>query len=208
MSKFISRRDFLKGTAAGTATLAATSLFGSIFHAEDAAQGAALYTPGTYTATAKGIESDVTVTMTFDETSILEVTVDTSGETEGIGAGISDQMADAILAAQSAEVMLSAALPLHRMLSKRRLQAVSPRQRAKQHPRRKLRQRKQRMMMTGLAQNPRSVRSLRQKIMTSSSSAPVFPASARREPLPKKAAALRSLRRARPLTAVPVNSRF
>ena len=104
MSKFISRRDFLKGTAAGTATLAATSLFGSIFHAEDAAQGAALYTPGTYTATAKGIESDVTVTMTFDETSILEVTVDTSGETEGIGAGISDQMADAILAAQSAEV--------------------------------------------------------------------------------------------------------
>ena len=104
MSKFISRRDFLKGTAAGAATLAATSLLGGLASAEAVTEGAGLYTPGTYTAAAQGLESEVTVTMTFDETSILEVVVDTSGETEGIGAAIADQMAAQILDAQGAEV--------------------------------------------------------------------------------------------------------
>ena len=104
MSKLISRRDFLKGTAAGAASIAASSLLAGVIHAEEAGGAAAVYTPGTYTAAAAGIESDVTVTMTFDETSILEVVVDTSGETEGIGADIADQMAQQILDAQSAEV--------------------------------------------------------------------------------------------------------
>ena len=47
-----------------------------------------IYTPGTYSASAKGIGSDVTVTMTFDANSITDVAIDVSGETPGIGAAI------------------------------------------------------------------------------------------------------------------------
>lgn len=68
-----------------------------------AGQSATAYTPGTYTATAKGMESDVTVTCTFDETGITEVTADVSGETQGIGAAIGDMMVKRILEAQSDE---------------------------------------------------------------------------------------------------------
>ena len=57
------------------------------------------YTPGTYSATAKGIASDVTVTMTFDETSITDVQIDVSGETPDIGGKIGDEMSQKILAA-------------------------------------------------------------------------------------------------------------
>ena len=99
MAKYISRRDFLKGTAAGAlgAVLAGTHL--SAF-----AEEKGIYTPGTYSATAAGIESDVTVTMTFDANSIKEVLVDVSGETEGIGAAIGDTMVERVLAAQSGEI--------------------------------------------------------------------------------------------------------
>jgi uncharacterized protein with FMN-binding domain len=69
-----------------------------------AATGEAVYTPGTYTGTAQGIESEVTVTMTFSETAITDVVVDASGETESIGAAASDSLKDALLAAQNAEI--------------------------------------------------------------------------------------------------------
>ncbi|MCD8012620.1 MAG: FMN-binding protein [Lachnospiraceae bacterium] len=62
------------------------------------------YTPGTYTATAAGISSDVTVTITVDETNILSISCDVSGETESIGGVIGPEMIDQILAAQSADV--------------------------------------------------------------------------------------------------------
>ena len=62
------------------------------------------YTPGTYSATAKGIASDVTVTMTFDETSITDVVIDVAGETPDIGGAIGEDLAKAILDAQSADV--------------------------------------------------------------------------------------------------------
>ena len=65
---------------------------------------AAMYVPGTYTATAKGIESDVKVDVTVDESSITDIAVDVSGETAGIGADIGDQMVEKFLAAQSADV--------------------------------------------------------------------------------------------------------
>ncbi len=106
MSKFISRRDFLKGSAAGAATLAATTLFGGLAGAEAVTEGAegSLYTPGTYTASAKGLESDVTVTMTFDETSITDIVVDASGETKDIGAAAAEELASQLSAAQSAEI--------------------------------------------------------------------------------------------------------
>lgn len=56
------------------------------------AEGAA-YVPGTYSASSAGFHSDVTVTVTVDETSITEVTLDVSGETEGIGAAAGDALA-------------------------------------------------------------------------------------------------------------------
>ena len=99
--KDISRREFLKSMAATAAGAAAAGMFPAL---TAGAEEAAKYTPGTYTATAAGMESDVTVTMTFDETSITDVIVDVSGETEGVGAAIGDTMAEQILAAQSIDV--------------------------------------------------------------------------------------------------------
>ena len=98
--KELSRRDFLKGALAGTAAAALTSVTGVTAFAEEKG----IYTPGTYSATAKGIGSDVTVTMTFDANSITDVSIDVSGETPGIGAAIGEQMQDTILAAQGADV--------------------------------------------------------------------------------------------------------
>ncbi len=98
--KYISRRDFLKGALAGSAAAALTSVTGISAFADEKG----IYNPGTYSATAKGIGSDVKVTMTFDANSITDVEIDVSGETKGIGAEIGDRMQDAILAAQSADV--------------------------------------------------------------------------------------------------------
>ncbi len=98
--KELSRRDFLKGALAGTAAAALTTVTGAAAFAEEKG----IYAPGTYSATAKGIGSDVTVTMTFDANSITDVVIDVSGETPGIGAAIGEQMQDAILAAQTADI--------------------------------------------------------------------------------------------------------
>ena len=96
----ISRRDFIKGALAGTASLAALGISGVSALADDA-----IYTPGTYSATAQGM-SIVTVTMTFDEKSITDVVLDVSGETPSIGAAPEAQEAlkAAILAAQGGEI--------------------------------------------------------------------------------------------------------
>ena len=103
MAKLISRRDFLKGSAAGAFSLAAAGVFGTGF-APKAAAEEAKYVPGTYSAQAMGLESMVTVTMTFDETSITDVAVDVSGETPSIGGIVGKDMEAAILAAQSGDV--------------------------------------------------------------------------------------------------------
>ena len=71
--------------------------------AQEAAEGGA-YVPGTYTGTGAGIDGDVTVTITVDESSITDVKADVSGETPGLGAEIGPQMEEAFMAAQSAEV--------------------------------------------------------------------------------------------------------
>lgn len=94
-----SRRDFLKGAAASAATVAATGLIGGIAMAE----GEAIYTPGTYSATATGM-GEVTVTMTFDETKITDVVVDVSNETPDIGQLHGETLKEALLAVQSAEI--------------------------------------------------------------------------------------------------------
>ncbi|MCD8347658.1 MAG: FAD-binding protein [Lachnospiraceae bacterium] len=103
----ISRRDFIKTMAATAAGAAAISVLPGAKGAAGAkvlAAEALSYTPGTYSAVAKGIGSVVTVTMTFDETSITDVQIDVSGETAGIGADIGDEMVQAILSSQSCDV--------------------------------------------------------------------------------------------------------
>ena len=71
----ISRRAFIKGALAGTASVAALGLTGISALAEEN-----LYTPGIYTAKAQGYMSYVTVTMTFSETEITACTIDAPGE--------------------------------------------------------------------------------------------------------------------------------
>lgn len=124
----ISRRDFIKGITAGAVGLvtvgalqAGESLLsgkspvastgsgsapsgGSATVSSSAAPSGLTFTPGTYEATAKGIASDVKVTMTFDETMITDCVIDVSGETPDIGGVIGGDLAQAILDAQSADV--------------------------------------------------------------------------------------------------------
>ena len=144
----ISRRTFIKGLAAGAASIAALGVLegveaavsgkgtaaaaaGSAGNAGSAASEAAAvteaavaasdlpeevksevvqavsgmtFTPGTYTASEKGMQSDCVVTMTFDEHSITDVQIDVSGETPDIGAAAGGKLQDAILSGQTADI--------------------------------------------------------------------------------------------------------
>ena len=95
--KTLSRRSFLKGVAAAAFSTALAGV------AQPRAAAAA-YVPGTYTATANGINGPVTVTATFDENSIVEVLLDVSGETPGIGADAGAALRDQILAVQGPQI--------------------------------------------------------------------------------------------------------
>lgn len=94
----LSRRDFLKGSVAGAAGLALASLG---FH--DSVRAAGLYTPGTYSATATGIGT-VIVTMTFSEDAITDVVLDVSAETASIGQAAAEELRNALMQNQSAEI--------------------------------------------------------------------------------------------------------
>jgi len=121
----ISRRDFLKGTAAGALSIAAAGVLGACA-SDTGATGAAAesttaaagttaaaettaaaaggrYTPGTYSATAQGM-GEVKVTMTFDEDSITDVVLDLSNETDSIGQAAGDDLKEALLKAQSSDI--------------------------------------------------------------------------------------------------------
>jgi len=98
--KEITRRSFLKGALATTATAAVAGVVG-IPAAAALAEG--VYKPGTYTATAKGINT-ITATMTFSADAITDVVLDLSGETPGYGKDIGEALADALLKAQGAEI--------------------------------------------------------------------------------------------------------
>lgn len=63
-----------------------------------------IYTPGTYTGTAKGFGGEVTVTVTTDETSITKVEIVGDSETAGIGSNAIEQLPAKIMEAQSADV--------------------------------------------------------------------------------------------------------
>ena len=110
--KELSRRDFLKGTAAGALGLAAMGVLGACQDkvSEPTAGAKGLYTPGTYSATATGM-GEITVTMTFDANAITDVTLDLSKETENIGQVAGEDLKKAILEAQGPISTPSAALP-------------------------------------------------------------------------------------------------
>ncbi len=99
-SKHISRRDFLKGSAAGALSVAAAGVLGGVAFA---GEGSGTYKPGTYSATAQGIGT-VTVTMTFDAESITDVKVDVSEETPNIGGMYGEDLAKMIMEVQSGEI--------------------------------------------------------------------------------------------------------
>ena len=59
---------------------------------------------GTYTATATGMDGDVTVKMTFSEDGITKIEIDVSGETPGIGAEQGPTLEEQLMTAQSADI--------------------------------------------------------------------------------------------------------
>ena len=100
----ISTSTFVKGIAAGV--IVAASL-GTLQYAEYSTRmksGSYDFVPGTYTASADGMDGPVYVTVTVDDSTITDVKVDVSGETPGIGAEISEEVASQILGAQSSAI--------------------------------------------------------------------------------------------------------
>ena len=108
----ISRKGFLKIAAAAAmsgvtagALAACNAASSSAASGSAAASGAAgTYIPGTYEGTAEGISSTVKVTMTFSDSAVTDVVVDTSGETASYGAAAADELKEQLLAAGSAEI--------------------------------------------------------------------------------------------------------
>ena len=106
----ISRKGFLKIAAAAAMSgvtagaLAACNAVSSSSAAPAASGAAGTYIPGTYEGTAEGISSTVKVTMTFSDSAVTDVVVDTSGETASYGAAAADQLREQLMAAGSAEI--------------------------------------------------------------------------------------------------------
>ena len=104
----ISRKGFLKIAAAAAmsgVTAGALAACNTASSSTAASSGAAgTYIPGTYEGTAEGISSTVKVTMTFSDSAVTDVVVDTSGETASYGAAAADQLREQLLAAGSAEI--------------------------------------------------------------------------------------------------------
>ena len=105
--KKISRSGFLKLAAAaamsGVTAGALTACGNSASSSSAAASSAAVYTPGTYTAKATGM-GEVTVSMTFTENAITDVTVNTANETIDLARNSAEDFQKALMEAQSAEI--------------------------------------------------------------------------------------------------------
>lgn len=105
----ISRKGFIKIAAAAAmsgvtagALAACNAVSGSASASTSGAAGQ--YIPGTYEGTAEGISSTVKVTMTFSDSAVTDVVVDTSGETASFGAAAADELREQLMAAGSAEI--------------------------------------------------------------------------------------------------------
>ena len=91
----ISRKGFIKIAAAAAmsgVTAGALAACNSASGSASTSGAAGQYIPGTYEGTAEGISSTVKVTMTFSDSAVTNVVVDTSGETASYGAAAADQL--------------------------------------------------------------------------------------------------------------------
>ena len=108
----ISRKGFLKiaaaaamsGVTAGALAACNSASSSTASSAASSTAAALTYTPGTYEGTAEGISSTVKVTMTFSDSAVTDVVVDTSGETASFGAAAADELREQLMAAGSAEI--------------------------------------------------------------------------------------------------------
>lgn len=103
----ISRKGFIKIAAAAAmsgVTAGALAACNSASSSASTSGAAGQYIPGTYEGTAEGISSTVKVTMTFSDSAVTDVVVDTSGETASFGAAAADELREQLLAAGSAEI--------------------------------------------------------------------------------------------------------
>ena len=117
MSKHISRRDFLRGTAAGALGLAAASMIGcaqepatttapptTAAPTTAAPAPAGIYTAGTYSATVKGYSSYITVEMNFSAEAITGCSINAAGETPAIGGVAAEEIAALVVQNQTVDV--------------------------------------------------------------------------------------------------------
>ena len=103
----ISRKGFIKIAAAAAmsgVTAGALAACNAASSSASTSGAAGQYIPGTYEGTAEGISSTVKVTMTFSDSAVTDVVVDTSGETASFGAAAADELREQLLAAGSAEI--------------------------------------------------------------------------------------------------------
>ena len=103
----ISRKGFIKIAAAAAmsgVTAGALAACNSASGSASTSGAAGQYIPGTYEGTAEGISSTVKVTMTFSDSAVTDVVVDTSGETASFGAAAADELREQLMAGGSAEI--------------------------------------------------------------------------------------------------------
>ena len=104
----ISRKGFLKIAAAaamsGVTAGALAACKGGAASSGTASAAPGSYIPGTYEGTAEGISSTVKVTMTFSDSAVTDVVVDTSGETASYGAAAADQLKQQLLSSANGEI--------------------------------------------------------------------------------------------------------
>ena len=103
MMEKISRKGFLKIAAAAAMSSVTAAGLAACNAASGSSSAAGIYTPGTYTATAKGM-SQITATVTFDANTITKVELDLSGETESIGVAAKDKLIEQIMNAQTSQI--------------------------------------------------------------------------------------------------------
>ena len=107
----ISRKGFLKIAAAAAMSGVTAGALAACNAAKDSAAAssavsapAGSYIPGTYEGPAEGISSTVKVTMTFSDSAVTDVVVDTSGETASYGAAAADQLKEQLLSSANGEI--------------------------------------------------------------------------------------------------------
>lgn len=109
MDKKLTRRDFIKGAAAGSLGLAVAGLTGMV---SATAESTEVYTPGTYSAVVQGYSSFITVEVTFSATDIIGCNIDASGETPAVGGAYAAEYAQKIVEQQNIDAVTSATASL------------------------------------------------------------------------------------------------